>query len=163
MSHVLVIDVYNHRVTADFWCYVCQRTSHIYLHTPALSFVSTMRNCLSSHTLWILCNFKDRHALFPYPQCHWHSWLLGCSRETKTKRNTLILPDCSLPLMTTSLHTLSAVDTACSYRHATLDIARVTCGPSCPTAPRWAHAKGKTVFGFPSDLTLNIWDRAVKA
>ncbi len=72
------------------------------------------------------------------------------AEKLKQVGKTLILSDRTLRLMTTSHRTLSGVDVACSYRHATLDIALVTCGPSCPTASWWAHAKGKTVCGFPS-------------
>lgn len=124
---------------------VCQRTSHVCSHTVALSFVSTVRDRLSLHTLRNLCNFESHHLLFLYPRHHWHSWLLGRRRGNWSERlKTLIPPDRSLRrLTTTSHHTLSAVDVACSYRHATVDIAPVTCGPSCPPAPMMGSCERK--------------------
>lgn len=48
------------------------------------------------------------------------------------------------------LYPMPGVYIACPHRHATLDIALVTCSPSCLTASWLVHAKGKTVCGFPS-------------
>lgn len=151
----------------------------MYANTVTFTFLSTVQNQLSSHTFREHFNSENPHLLFPCPHHHWHSWLLGRSwgnkvsvekRKEKKKKNWFFY--FSLTTSTLGNHPpgsykhvgylhlqesggwLSLVSllwtVACSYRHATLDIALVTCGPSCLTASWWARVKGKIACGFPS-------------
>lgn len=130
-------------------------------HTAAFSFLSTMQNHLSSHTFRKLFNFENCHLLFPCRQCQWHSWLLGCSRETKASGKKLILSDRPLRLMATSHH-------VCCRRCVLLQ----TCHVRYSSGHVWSQLPDSFMMGscerkdcmwLSIRLTLNIWDSAVKA
>lgn len=134
-------------MTPAFWCLMFARELHIYMVTLMPSHFSAPCTITCHHILlesytslrFAICFFNVHNVTDTAGD-----WVVA--EKTKASCITLILSDCTLWLMTTSHCTPPAV-LRCVLM---LDIALVTCGPSCPTASWWAHAKGKTVFGFPS-------------